>query len=128
MAVVTTGTLGQLCLSVDLESMSAFEAGNAKADAHADWKALGANLRGADLWFANPDWANFKDANLRDAFRRPGISHVGMEGAGGLDTAKGLVDDPVLAVASPSRCITSTRAAGVPAASFQCRIRYADTV
>ena len=71
---------------------------------------------------------NVTDANLTGAVRRPGIRRAGMEGAGGLDTAKGLVDDPVLAVASPSRCITSTRAAGVPAASFQCRIRYADTV
>ncbi|NBT25152.1 MAG: hypothetical protein EBT09_01055 [Actinobacteria bacterium] len=33
------------------------------------------------------------------AVRRPRIRRSDMEGAGGLDTSKGLVDEPVLAVA-----------------------------
>ena len=41
-SVVTTGTLGRLCLSADYESMGAQEAARAKAEAHPDWKALGA--------------------------------------------------------------------------------------
>jgi len=41
-SVVTTGTLGQLCLSADYESMGAREADGAKAGAHPDWVALGA--------------------------------------------------------------------------------------
>ena len=41
-SVVTTGTLGRLCISVDFESMGADEAAEAKAKAHPDWKALGA--------------------------------------------------------------------------------------
>ena len=40
-SVVTTGTLGRLCLSADFESMGAREAAFAKADAHPDWIALG---------------------------------------------------------------------------------------
>ena len=41
-SVVTTGTLGRLCISSDHESMGAMEAAHAKAEAHPDWKALGA--------------------------------------------------------------------------------------
>ena len=41
-SVVTTGTLGRLCLSADYESMGAREAAGAKANAHPDWIALGA--------------------------------------------------------------------------------------
>ena len=41
-SVVTTGTLGRLCVSADFESMGAQEAADAKAEAHPDWKALGA--------------------------------------------------------------------------------------
>ena len=40
-SVVTTGTLGRLCLSADFESMGARDAAFAKADAHPDWIALG---------------------------------------------------------------------------------------
>ena len=40
--VVTTGTLGRLCMSADYESMGAREADGAKAGAHPDWVALGA--------------------------------------------------------------------------------------
>ena len=39
-SVVTTGTLGRLCISSDHESMGAMEASDAKAEAHPDWKAL----------------------------------------------------------------------------------------
>jgi hypothetical protein len=41
-SVVTTGTLGRLCFSADYESMGAYEADRAKAEAHPDWIALGA--------------------------------------------------------------------------------------
>jgi len=41
-SVVTTGTLGRVCISSDHESMGAMEAAGAKANAHPDWKALGA--------------------------------------------------------------------------------------
>ena len=41
-SVVTTGTLGRLCISADYESMGAQEAARAKAGAHPDWKALDA--------------------------------------------------------------------------------------
>ena len=41
-SVVTTGTLGWACFSADFESMGAKEAADAKANAHPDWKALGA--------------------------------------------------------------------------------------
>ena len=40
-SVVTTGTLGRICLSADFQSMGAMEAAGAKANAHPDWKALG---------------------------------------------------------------------------------------
>ena len=40
-SVVTTGTLGRLCVSADFESMGAREAADAKALAHPDWIALG---------------------------------------------------------------------------------------
>ena len=39
-SVVTTGTLGRLCFSVDHESMGASEAAGAKVNAHPDWIAL----------------------------------------------------------------------------------------
>ena len=39
-SVVTTGTLGRLCYSVDHESMGASEAAGAKVDAHPDGIAL----------------------------------------------------------------------------------------
>ena len=39
-SVVTTGTLGWLCLSADFESMGAREAADAKWQAHPDWIAL----------------------------------------------------------------------------------------
>ena len=68
-----------------------------------------ANLIRADLFLAN-------------------LAGADLDGATGLDTAMGPVDEPVLAVASSARCSTSTRASGVPAASLQSRIRYADTV
>ena len=41
-SVVTTGTLGRLCVSADFESMGAHEVIGAKANAHPDWIALGA--------------------------------------------------------------------------------------
>ena len=41
-SVVTTGTLGRLCLSGHYDSMSAREAALAKSDAHPDWIALSA--------------------------------------------------------------------------------------
>ena len=41
-SVVTNGTLGRLCISSDHEGMGAMEASDAKAEAHPDWKALGA--------------------------------------------------------------------------------------
>ena len=41
-SVVTTGTLGRACFSADFESMGAKDAADAKANAHPDWKALGA--------------------------------------------------------------------------------------
>ena len=41
-SVVTTGTLGRMCVSADFESMGAREADGAKASAHLDWVALGA--------------------------------------------------------------------------------------
>ena len=44
-SVVTTGTLGWLCLSADFESMGAREAADAKWQAHPDWIALGAKQR-----------------------------------------------------------------------------------
>ena len=56
------------------------------------------------------------------------LIRVDLDGATGLDTAMGLVDEPVLAVATSARCSTSTRAVGVPTASLQSLIRYADTV
>ena len=43
--VVTTGTLGRLCLSADYESMGASEVIGAKANAHPDWIALTAKQR-----------------------------------------------------------------------------------
>ena len=43
-SVVTTGTLGRLCLSADFESMGAREAAFAKADAHPDWIVLWAKV------------------------------------------------------------------------------------
>ena len=43
-SVVTTGTLGRLCMSADFESMGAREAAFAKADAHPDWIALWAKV------------------------------------------------------------------------------------
>ena len=51
-----------------------------------------ANLTGANLWGAKLTGGDFTDADLTDAFMRPGISRADMEGADGLDTAKGLVD------------------------------------
>ena len=39
-SVVTSGTLGRLCLSADYDSMSAREAAVAKSNAHPDWIAL----------------------------------------------------------------------------------------
>ena len=42
LSVVTTGTLGRLCVSADFESMGAREVIGAKAGAHPDWIALGA--------------------------------------------------------------------------------------
>ena len=56
------------------------------------------------------------------------LIRVDLDGATGLDTAMGLVDEPVLAVATSARCSTSARAVGVPTASLQSLIRYADTV
>ena len=41
-SVVTTGTLGRLCFSVDHESMGASEAAGAKVNAHPATQALGA--------------------------------------------------------------------------------------
>ena len=41
-SVVTTGTLGRLCYSVDWESMGAKEASDAKWLAHPDWIAFDA--------------------------------------------------------------------------------------
>ena len=41
-SVVTTGTLGRLCFSADYESVGAYEAAGAKANAHPDWIALSA--------------------------------------------------------------------------------------
>ena len=41
-SVVTTGSLGRLCISVGFERMGAKEAADAKANAYPDWKALGA--------------------------------------------------------------------------------------
>jgi hypothetical protein len=43
-SVVTTGTLGRLCYSVDFESMGADEAAEAKAEAHPDWIAHSAKI------------------------------------------------------------------------------------
>ena len=47
-SVVTTGTLGRLCVSVDQESEVAREAADAKAVAHPDWIALGAKSEQED--------------------------------------------------------------------------------
>ena len=47
-SVVTTGTLGRLCFSVDHESMGASEAAGAKVMAHPDWIALGAKSEQED--------------------------------------------------------------------------------
>ena len=41
-SVVTTGTLGRICLSADWESMGAREAAGAKVNAHPATQALGA--------------------------------------------------------------------------------------
>ncbi len=41
-SVVTTGTLGRLCMSADFESMGAHEAAGAKANGSPKGKALGA--------------------------------------------------------------------------------------
>ena len=43
-SVVTTGTLGRLCMSADFESMGAHEAAFAKAASHPDWIALWAKV------------------------------------------------------------------------------------
>ena len=50
------------------------------------------HLSYAHLWSADLRGANFTDARLTGAFRRPGISRADMEGAEGLDTVTGLVD------------------------------------
>ena len=47
-SVVTTGTLGRLCVSADFESEVAREAADAKAGAHPDWIALGAKSEQED--------------------------------------------------------------------------------
>ena len=47
-SVVTTGTLGRLCVSADFESMGAREAADAKAGAHPDSIALGAKSEQED--------------------------------------------------------------------------------
>ncbi len=47
-SVVTTGTLGRLCVSVDQESEVAREAADAKAGAHPDWIALWAKSEQED--------------------------------------------------------------------------------
>ena len=47
-SVVTTGTLGGLCVSADHESEGAREAADAKAVAHPDWIALGAKSEQED--------------------------------------------------------------------------------
>ena len=47
-SVVTTGSLGRACVSADFESMGAMEAAFAKANAHPDWKALGAKSEQED--------------------------------------------------------------------------------
>ena len=47
-SVVTTGTLGRLCVSADFESMGASEAADAKAGAHPDWSALEAKSEQED--------------------------------------------------------------------------------
>jgi hypothetical protein len=44
-SVVTTGTLGRLCLSADFESMGAIEASDAKLFAHPEWIALMAKIQ-----------------------------------------------------------------------------------
>ena len=41
---------------------------------------------------ANLTGADFTDANLTGAFRRPGISRADIDGVKGLDTVTGLVD------------------------------------
>jgi len=88
-----------------------------------------ADLFVADLFVADLFVADLFVADLfvADLFV-VNLSGADLDGATGLDTAMGLVDEPVLAVASSARCITSTRAARVPAASPQSRFRYADTV
>jgi len=82
----------------------------------------GADLQSADLSHANLQWAdltgakighaNLRGANLTAAFRHIGVSRADLEVATGLDEAKGLVDEPVLAVAIPDRWSKSTRLAG----------------
>ena len=50
------------------------------------------HLSYAHLWSATLDRANFTDADLSGAVRRPGISRADMKGADGLETVKGLID------------------------------------
>ena len=57
-----------------------------------DSRLTGANLTNANLTNADLTGADFTDSNLTDAVRRPGINRADMEGALGLDTAKGLLD------------------------------------
>ena len=52
----------------------------------------GADLTGANLSGADLSGANFTNTDLTDAVRRPGISRADLDGAEGLDTARGLVD------------------------------------
>ena len=52
----------------------------------------GANLTGANLTAVDLEGAILWGADLSGAFRRPGISRADLDGAEGLDTARGLVD------------------------------------
>ncbi len=65
-SVVTTGTLGRLCYSVDLESMGAWEVIGAKADAHPDWIAHSAPHRQEDRDGTSP----FVPNTVHDEFWR----------------------------------------------------------
>ncbi len=65
-SVVTTGTLGRLCYSVDFESMGADEAAEAKAEAHPDWIAHSAPHRQEDRDGTSP----FVPNTVHDEFWR----------------------------------------------------------
>ena len=67
-SVVTTGTLGRLCYSVDFESMGAREASDAKWHVHPDWIALGAKQSQEVRDGTNPFVPNTSDEEIwRDA-------------------------------------------------------------